>query len=205
VCSSDLLEEKKLMSEFFSQFDELREEILPRIGLVNNYLVTGFEGDDLIASICKNNSGVFVIVTSDEDMYQLLDDRIHIYDLRKKQDYTTDNFLTDYNIPVSEWVYVKATAGCITDNVKGIEGVGEKTVIKYINKELKETTKAYQAIKNGMATIDRNYQLVILPLAGTPIIKLKEQKINITELVRVFNDNGMKSHINKIEQWRKLI
>lgn len=194
---------------FRKQFDIVNYNILPKIGLTNNFKVDGYEGDDLIASIIKYNpKHEFVIVTSDEDMYQLLGQNVVIYNLDKKRNYTKDDFTSEYNISPTLWSEVKSIAGCKSDEVAGIENVGTKTAIKYLNGKLSKTVKVYGDIVSdtGKEIIKRNRGLVTLPLKGTPKLKLKlKQKINIIELEEQFTRYGIQSMIKKLPEWKELL
>lgn len=202
-------EEKIFYGKCFEQFDELYEEVLPKIGIKNNYKVKGLEGDDLIASICFNNKGSKVIATSDNDMYQLLNDETVIYDIRKKKQFTKDDFKKEYTIDSREWVNIKCMAGCNSDEVEGIDRVGIDTAIKYLKKQLKEKSKIYQRIVSdkSIEIRDRNIKLVKLPFEGTPKIKVEKNNVNFNELKSVFLENGFYSFYEreKFNEWRKLL
>jgi len=202
-------EEKIFYGKCFEQFDELYEEVLPKIGIKNNYKVKGLEGDDLIASICFNNKGSKVIATSDNDMYQLLNDETIIYDIRKKKQFTKDDFKKEYTIDSREWVNIKCMAGCNSDEVEGIDRVGIDTAIKYLKKQLKEKSKIYQRIVSdkSIEIRDRNIKLVKLPFEGTPKIKIEKNNVNFNELKSVFLENGFYSFYEreKFNEWRKLL
>ncbi|GAH00618.1 unnamed protein product, partial [marine sediment metagenome] len=94
-----------------------------------------------------------------------------------------------------EWKLVKALAGCSTDGIPGVKGVGEKTAIKYLTSQLKETTKACQAIisKEGIKIFKRNLKLVALPFKGTNVFKLKKDKLSKEGWIKVTKTLGMKS------------
>jgi DNA polymerase-1 len=202
-------EEKIFYGKCFEQFDDLYEEILPRIGIKNNYKVKGLEGDDLVASIVLNNEGKKVIATSDNDMYQLLDEGTVIYDIRKKKEYHHNNFLQEYDIDSIAWVEVKCLAGCSTDEVEGIKGVGIDTAIKYYKKQLKEKSKVFQRIQTEKSDEirSRNKRLIKLPFEGTPKIKVVKNEIKIGELKSIFIDYGFYSFYEreKFNEWRKLL
>ena len=72
----------------------------------------------------------------------------------------------EYGIRPNNWNAVKAIAGCSSDNIPGVKGIGEKTAIKFINGALKQTSKAYIAINEHIGLRLKNNQLVTLPFAG---------------------------------------
>lgn len=201
-------DERASNNMFHNQFDMLRVDILPDIKWANNFVFNRYEGDDLIASIINNNKDEFVIVSSDEDLYQLLSDRVSLYDLGKKREYSNTDFSTEYGIDPLQWVSVKSIAGCTSDEVAGIQGVGVKTAIKFINNELKSKTKVFDGITSdqGREIIKRNLPLVRLPLSGTPKIRLNHrQKIRIDKLMNCFAYYGMYSMVKKEDEWKKLL
>lgn len=202
--------EKAFDQACYEQFYEIQEEILPAIGLVNNFKKFGYEGDDIIASICQNNHGKKIIATSDNDMYQLLGDDISIYDLRNKKDFTAEAFIEAYSIPASQWAEVKMLSGCDSDEVPGITGVGVDTAIKHIKGLLKPGYKTYDKImsKDGNNIKELNRRLVVLPLKGTPVIKLTaDYLIDFNKMKSLFMDYGFRSLCtkDKFNEWRELL
>jgi 5'-3' exonuclease len=91
--------------------------------------VSNCEGDDVVAFLCK---GPFreenkIIVSSDKDMYQLLDDKTKIYSLHKKIIVTAEDIFEEFRIKTHNFALAKALCGDIGDNVPGIKGIGFKT------------------------------------------------------------------------------
>jgi DNA polymerase-1 len=155
----------------YPQFTEVEEKVLPNLGFTNIFKVPGLEADDVIASVCKSNpSSEIIIVTTDEDMYQLLTNTVCILNAKRIKYFTKQDFIKKYGIQPNDWKKVKAVAGCKTDEVPGIPGIGEKTIIKYLRNELPPHHKTYQKIKDKQYfdLITRNKKLVILPFEGTP-------------------------------------
>ena len=94
--------------------------------------VSDCEGDDIVAHLCR---GPFryrskVIVSSDKDMYQLLDDKTLIYSLHKKKLVSSDDVFKEFRIKTHNFAIAKALCGDPGDNVPGIKGIGFKTVSK---------------------------------------------------------------------------
>ena len=200
-------EDKELDAIIYSQFDTIRNKVIPRIGFVNNFIVRGYEADDIIAQITKNySSEEFVIITSDSDLLQLLNyGMVTIFNPKTKTEYTERTMAQAYGISPKEWAMVKAIAGCVSDNVPGVKGVGEKTAIKYLNGELKESSAAYAKIRD-FPDLHRNKVLVTLPYKGCPSVKVRKQpNTSYRGMYEVCEQYGFQSLLNKeaIQQWLK--
>ncbi|KON32542.1 hypothetical protein AC477_02840 [miscellaneous Crenarchaeota group-1 archaeon SG8-32-1] len=182
---------------FHLQVEKLRMIYLPTIGFANIFWQEGYESDDIIAMVCKAivpNLEEGIIVSADHDLYQLLCPNIACYNPRTKEHITATKFTNIFGIKPKQWVKVKAIAGCTSDNVKGIERVGENMAIKYIQGELGENSKAYKNIKAGWKNIVlRNRTLVELPFKGTKPIRLQEDNIIQTGWNKVTKALNMKS------------
>ena len=176
-------EEKKQIELMYFQVKLLREEILPNMGL-HVYRQTGLESDDIMAQAAKqiscsaspNEGCQAVIITSDGDLYQCITSSVHWYDPSRELYLTPASFYTKKGIESNVWGEVKAIAGCNSDGVKGVPGVGEKSAIQYLLWDLPKNYKRYQSIisPEGKSIISRNKQLVILPHQKTKPIELKE-------------------------------
>jgi len=151
------------------QVIQLRKVILPAIGFRNFFLAKGYEADDLIASICSQyKKRTILIVSNDHDMLQLLGENVSIWNAHKHKITTAQSFRDEWGISPLQWVEVKALAGCLSDNVHGVPGVGEKTAAKFMRGQLKPNSKAYNAIVTNNDLWERNIRLVRLPYPGTP-------------------------------------
>jgi len=160
------------------QIHKLRTEYVPVLGYKNNFWADGYEADDVIAAICKSDFTSFhrrsaVIVSSDHDLYQLLGPNVSIFHPVTKKTVTHRSFQKEWGLHPRKWVDVKAMAGCISDNIKGIEGVGEKTAAKYLRGELKKGI-VYDRIIRASGIRNANMELVSLPFKGTPKFDLRE-------------------------------
>jgi 5'-3' exonuclease len=177
-------EEKFMRSVGYPQFSQLRRDILPRLGFVNNFMQTGIEADDLIASVVDTEWGRkeagapiddIVIISTDSDLWQLLaNDWITQYSHISKELYTEEKFKKEYGIHPSRWPNVRALTGCKTDNIKGIKGIGEKTAAKFVNITLKKG-KAHESIlafQKAGHMLD-NLQLIRLPFFKTERVILQ--------------------------------
>lgn len=189
------------------QFITLRKHILPSLGFNNIYFATGFESDDIIAHICKTwENYYFVIVSSDEDLYQLLNSHTTIYKPRAKKYFGYSKFVDKYDISPNQWSRVKAIAGCTSDNVCGVSGVGEKTAISYLKGKLKVGSKNWYNIQKCNAIIESNMGLVDLPhkkLNGSKFI-YGDNNFDYSNFLRIFDYYGFASFLKNplINEWR---
>lgn len=189
-------EEIKQEQEFKLQILKLRKVYLKELGYKNIFCQKGYESDDLIASLCKSipQSDEIVIISADHDLYQLLRSNVSMYSPQARKLLTLQGFTKKYNIPPKLWVDVKCLAGCDSDNVEGIKGVGEKTAIKYLLNQLKETSKIYKTIQNNINRVClKNRILVKLPFEGTKTFELRPNEVTNEKWKRVKKKLGIKS------------
>ncbi len=189
-------EEEQFEKEFRFQMKKLRKEYLRRVGYRNIFCQKGYEGDDLIASICSNlpADDDAIIISGDHDLYQCIKFNVSFYNPIKGKKLTLQRFKKKYGIIPNQWATVKILAGCSTDEIPGIKGVGEKTAIKYLRRKLKKTSKIYQRIEEKSFDMTlTNCPLVCLPMKGTKTFKLKNDQISKKGWREVTEELGMKS------------
>ena len=199
-------EELNFEYTFRFQMKMLRLKYLPMIGFQNIFCQKGYEADDLIASLCLSISekSNIVIITSDQDLYQCLATNIFIYDPNKRKRMTLQGLYKQYGVRPHEWKMMKAIAGCSTDNVPGVKGIGEKTALKYLIEGLSDTTKAFQRINSeqGWKIYKRNLKLVSLPFQGvfqgTKKFQLKKDNLSANGWKQVIRKLGLKSIRDKV-------
>jgi len=101
------------------------------------YAHTGFEADDLIATmvrhLCDQDYEVF-IVSKDKDLRQLLSPCIKMYDMQTGDVIDMAKMEEICGYSAREAIEVQTLTGDSTDNVPGIPGVGEKTAARLIKK-----------------------------------------------------------------------
>ncbi|MCL6649558.1 MAG: DNA polymerase I, partial [Chloroflexi bacterium] len=105
------------------------------------YEVDGYEADDLIGTLSKQarERGIpVIIVTGDQDTFQLVDEGVSVLTSRKG---FTDTVLYDVaaireRFGVEPWQIpdLKALTGDSSDNIKGVPGIGEKTAARLLQR-----------------------------------------------------------------------
>jgi len=178
-------EERAIM---YKQSKLLSEKILPDSGF-RVYEQEGLESDDLIAMAARqvrqyaendSSSVQAIMITADGDLFQSITQTVHWYNPSKNLYYTPSKFYHDKGISPEKWDSVKCIAGCSTDNVGGVSGVGECTAIKYLKGTLPKGYKTYRCIvsERGQEIINRNQVLVKLPCPDTRMLDLEEPEYN---------------------------
>jgi DNA polymerase-1 len=95
--------------------------------------VDDIEADDLIASYCleHNNKEEIYLYSNDRDFAQLLDLNITIIFPNINQPVNKTNYIMHFNHHYSNALILKIICGDTADNIKGIAGMGEKTLLEH--------------------------------------------------------------------------
>ena len=96
----------------------------------------GFEADDIIATLASKSSKVqrkAIIISSDKDLMQLVDDYVAMYDPAKSKYVTNDDIIAKFGVSADKVREVQALMGDKSDNIPGVAGFGPKTAAELIN------------------------------------------------------------------------
>lgn len=114
----------------------LLKEVLDSMGIAH-YEKAGYEADDIIGSYAKQIPLSTAIFTGDRDAFQLVDEHTSVYFTRRgiteTDVYDINNFKEKYGVEPRQVIDLKACMGDQSDNIKGIDGVGEKTAVNLIS------------------------------------------------------------------------
>jgi 5'-3' exonuclease len=149
------------------------------------------EADDGIAYYCSKikEDEKIVILTNDRDMLQLLNERIGTYVINLRKIITIKNYNENFNHHYTNIKLVKILSGDNSDNIKGIKGVSEKTLIKYFP-ELTQQPLTLEDIfskiniiqnerKTRLKTLDNIINKVTVGIQGNNIFEINEKIINL--------------------------
>jgi len=139
-------------SEFKGQIPLLQEALAAMS--IPTIEVEGFEADDIIATLATRGAaeGFDVLVTSgDRDTIQLITPQITLLypnarGVSELKRYDRDAVMEKYGIEPEQYPEIAALVGETSDNLIGIDKVGEKTAVKWIQE--------YGTVDNLLAHVD---------------------------------------------------
>jgi DNA polymerase-1 len=149
ACTFDLSEitfRNELFTEYKAHREEMPGDLQSQVGEIRRFLAAlglpvlecaGFEADDIMAGIAKmatEQLGKCVLVTSDKDCRQLINDRVCVYLIRKNLFYGAPELMADWGIRPDQVVDFQAMVGDPVDNVPGIPLIGPKAAKELLEK-----------------------------------------------------------------------
>jgi len=183
---------------------------------IAQFMFKSMEADDVIAYICRLEQfreWQKVIVSSDKDFFQLLDDQTVVYRPIQKQVLNKKYILDEFGVHPNNFALVRAMAGDRSDNLPGIKGVGVKTAAKrfpflceekhatipelilYAREKTQESkVKIYGNVASGEDVILSNYQIMQLYTPTLSIDAKREVRHTCAEADLGFNQ----TQINKM-------
>jgi DNA polymerase-1 len=136
-----------------SRVKQYLEEIFVRqVEMTNN------EADDLIAYYAKLSVDEEIIIFSaDKDLTQLISERVTIYSPTSKQYYRYGDMITinKVNIPHQNVLLTKILTGDKSDNIDGIELLGEKTLVKLFPQMLEKSCTIEEILDNARNIVQK--------------------------------------------------
>jgi DNA polymerase I len=194
---------RSLFNEGIPEEVSNRDDQLKRLITILNFTpvvqiyVDGCEADDVISYACKkNHSNNKIIMTSDKDYYQLINDNTKIWSPNRKILIDEEYILTQLSVLSSNFCVARCFVGDQSDGIKGARGAGFKTMSKrfpelgrikdityndIINKAQQEVESGsklsiYKNIINVKNEIEKNWKLMYLDTAMLSYDQVK--KIN---------------------------
>lgn len=159
------------------------------------YEVPGYEADDVIGTLvnkAKKRGWKILILSSDKDLLQIVDEDVWILDTRPKEDilYTKEKVIEKFGIEPKKIPDYLALIGDSIDNIPGISGIGEKTAVEIVNKfkDIDDLIENYNKIENLRLRklIEENIENIKMAKELTKLdtdieIEFDEEKLKIKE------------------------
>ena len=197
-------------------------ELLP----VDLCYIDYIEADDIMAYAARH---IFkkevLIVSSDKDFLQLVDDRISVYLPTKKKMMFKEDVKELYGVPSKNLVYYRIFDGDKSDNIPGVKGIGPKTLINKLDflqsdgltldtllerVSLMDDEKLKTKILANTDTLKLNYDLMQLsePIMGASItsnvrkiIESPINQLNSFEFKKEFMVDKLYTAFKNVETW----
>jgi DNA polymerase-1 len=145
--------------------------------------IDNIEADDTIAylttEIFRPKKSEVIIMSDDKDFIQLIDEKTSVWRPVEKKFYTPREVAEKFGIPSHNFIHYKVFMGDASDNIKGINGIGIKTMqskfpilleanqisldelLEYCNTK-KDEHKIYKTVLENEATMRLNWSLMSL-------------------------------------------
>lgn len=130
VKAFDFLNEEQQSDNFIMQLNRIAEYI--RLLPVKVIKIPYIEADDIIAIYAQelDEKSQVIIYSSDADFKQLVTDTVHHYNPISKKYTTRSSFREEKGIDPKNYIIFKTASGDKSDNIPGVKGIGEATVLK---------------------------------------------------------------------------
>lgn len=97
---------------------------------VDLVIIDKIEADDVIGYLTKQFEDKVILLSTDQDYLQLVNERVSVYSPIKKVMYTPEQILKEYGIHPCNFLTHKIIVGDNGDNVPGVPGIKIKTLLK---------------------------------------------------------------------------
>jgi DNA polymerase-1 len=174
----------------FNSVDDERVAMAQQLQRLSQYLeqlpitvmsIENIEADDAMAYISQQvyPKSQCVLMSTDKDFLQLVDDRVQVWSPTKKKFYGRETISEEFSIESKNFLMYRVITGDSSDNIPGIRGAGTKTLMKrlpllfeqnkvsldnifdYIEKN-NDGTKLAKDILDNKDTLELNFKLMQL-------------------------------------------
>jgi DNA polymerase-1 len=217
---------KKFENAFYEQLSELRN-ILSLFG-VKQYHFDAVEADDLIGTLTvksRKKGKKVLIISADHDFEQLISRHVEVLHPLANNLIKNVQFVLDkHGIAPDRLPEAMAITGDPTDNIPGIEGVGEKTAAKLIlaNGSLENILynpeclkmlnrkgeivyakdELRQKVKENLENIKIAYKLVKICTDLDVEPDFSEQQTDIDAVKKKFEELEFEQFLNEFDRWK---
>ena len=178
--------------DFASQEDE-KQNMIMQLQRIVEYLDTlpvtvfsydNIEADDTIGYLCRQvlTDSNITIMSTDKDFLQLANGRIKVWSPTKKKLYDEQAVLDEYGISSHNLIWYRVIDGDKSDNIKGVKGLGLKTIQKKLpflsENRIVNIDEIITKLPESKDIIELNYKLMQLSdvdISGTTKTKITER------------------------------
>jgi 5'-3' exonuclease len=227
--------------DIFENLDDEHDSKIDQIVRLIQYLkclpvkvisINKSEADDVISHLSttldKEYNSRVVIVSSDKDFLQLVNNNITVYRPIERDFYDIKTVIEKFGVPPHNFIFYKTLVGDTSDKISGVKGVGNKGVLKKFPElagdrlelqdiydlsveRLKEGV-VYARILHDWTSVENHYKIMDL---GNPLLddnekefidnKIKEKvaSLRVLDFLTLYNEDGLNHIIKNTEFWVK--
>lgn len=207
----------------FKDVFEFLEKIIETISYlgVKNIYPKRMEADDLMAWLARNLKGKSVVVTTDKDLLQLIDNKITVYNPIKKKEVTLKNFEEYTGVKREYYMSYRVVTGDKSDNISGFPRFGLKRFLKLEHKIVTMngednialiqddsiTDEQFEIYKRNWGLMNLevgyNYYDDEIPAYKRQLEELSSHKSNFPKFLEKAKEHDMWSVIRNSTSWRE--
>lgn len=157
------------------------------------YEMDDYEADDIMGTLAvqaKEQGIETLLITSDMDMLQLVNDHVKVFALKKGLSnielYSPESFEAKHEIRVDQFLDLKALKGDSSDNIPGVPGIGDKGATELL-KEYETLDNVYENLALVKDSMRKKLE------AGKDLAYLSK------ELARIWTDAPMKLDLAEVD------
>ena len=185
------------------------------------------EADDTMAYLATklSDKNDVVIMSSDQDFLQLVNDKITVYSPTKKKFYNPERIKVEYGLPPQNYLQMKILLGDSSDNVPGVPKLGPKKLIKnfpelveeeivtlseILTKSAKENTGMYGAVNNFKHQLLINEQLMdlhnpnlstMMKIEADDVIEQPKSTMDKSKFLNMYQSDLLGNSIPNVDNW----
>lgn len=231
---------KKAFESVYDEADSKNNEIEKLVDYLQLLPITliavdKLEADDIIGYTSRklyhdDPNAHIVIMSSDNDFLQLVNDRTSCYSPVKKKHYSEREVLEEFGVHPRNYLIYKCFLGDTSDNIKGIHGIGKKKLPKLFPQmsspepvtfeSIYETCEEplvksvmYDRVLNGKRILFINEQIMNLSkpniadhqaeFIDQEIAKIPEQ-LRKFDFIKLYHADGMGGALPGVDNWINL-
>jgi 5'-3' exonuclease len=188
------------------------------------------EADDVIGYLTCNTfkeSDSVTILSADKDFYQLINDKVQVYNPFKKYCFNPKEVLETFGVTALNFPLYKTILGDSSDNIPGVKGIGEKKLLKlfpflkedqyfdlnYLLQYSKDNVSEhylYERVLLFENQLKINYQLIVLkdqPIMEASIEEIDyisaelPPKLNSQKFLTMYENDQLGNTIPRVSSW----
>ena len=206
----------KIYKDYKANRGETPEDLIPQFDLIKKCVkafnipqleIEGFEADDIIATYSTQATNLNIpslIVSSDKDLMQLVNQNVHMFDPMKNKKIGIDEVIEKFGVGPDKVIQIQALTGDKVDNIPGAPGIGPKTALELIKeygdieglfknvdkiKQEKRKNIISQSIENirvslKLVSLDKKMNLPLNINEIKPFVEIKNNKKSINDFLQ---------------------